>query len=55
MNKAINRPEMMDFVLRGEGDPMYNTALNPNLLGWNPKWEEDFEELYAMTRTRPGS
>ena len=48
MNKAINRQEMMDFVLRGEGDPMYNTALNPSLLGWNPKWEEDFEELYGF-------
>ena len=47
MNKAINRQEMMDFVLRGEGEPMYNTALNPSLLGWNPKWEEDFEGLYG--------
>ena len=47
MNKAINRQEMMDFVLRGEGEPMYNTALNPSLLGWNPQWEADFEELYG--------
>ena len=47
MNKAINRQEMMDFVLRGEGEPMYNTALNPSLLGWNPAWEEDFEGLYG--------
>ena len=47
MNKAINRQEMIDFVLRGDGVPMYNTALNPSLLGWNPKWETDFEELYG--------
>jgi len=48
MNKAINRQEMIDFVLRGDGVPMYNTALNPSLLGWNPKWETDFEELYGF-------
>ena len=47
MNKAIDRQEIMDFVLRGEGEPMYNTALNPSLLGWNPAWEADFEELYG--------
>jgi ABC-type transport system substrate-binding protein len=47
MNKAINRQGMIDFVLRGDGEPMYNTALNPSLLGWNPKWESDFEELYG--------
>ena len=47
MNKAIDRQEIMDFVLRGEGELMYNTALNPSLLGWNPAWEADFEELYG--------
>ena len=47
MNKSINRQEMIDHVLKGQGEVMYNTALNPSLLGWNPKWESDFEELYG--------
>jgi ABC-type transport system substrate-binding protein len=47
MNKAIDRQEMMDFVLRGEGDPMYVTAANPSIAGYNPQWEEDWEELYG--------
>ena len=37
MNKAINRDELLQFVLRGSGKPMYNTAFHPSLEGWNPK------------------
>jgi len=47
MNKAINRQEMLDFVLRGEGQIMHNTAFLPILGGWNSKWESDWEELYG--------
>jgi ABC-type transport system substrate-binding protein len=47
MNKAINRQEMIDFVLRGEGDPMFVTAANPSISGYNPQWEKDWEELYG--------
>jgi peptide/nickel transport system substrate-binding protein len=47
MNKAINRDELLQFVLRGSGKPMYNTAFHPSLEGWNPKWVEDWEELYG--------
>jgi ABC-type transport system substrate-binding protein len=47
MNKAINRQEMQDFILRGSGKPMYNTAFHPSLEGWNPQWVADWEELYG--------
>ena len=47
MNKAINRQEMMDFILRGGGKLMYNTAFHPSLEGWNPQWVEDWEEMYS--------
>jgi peptide/nickel transport system substrate-binding protein len=49
MNKAINRQEMLDFVLRGEGAIMYNMAFLPILGGgYNPQWEKDWEELYGF-------
>jgi oligopeptide transport system substrate-binding protein len=47
MNKAINRQEMMDFILRGGGKLMYNTAFHPSLEGWNSQWVEDWEEMYS--------
>ena len=49
MNKAINREEMLDFVLRGEGEPMYVTGYHEVLgKGYNPQWEQDWEELYGF-------
>ena len=48
MNKAIDRQEMLQHVLKGDGELMYNTAYHPVLgNGYNPQWEEDWEELYG--------
>ena len=48
MNKAINREEMLNHVLKGDGELMYNTAYHPVLgNGYNPQWEDDWEELYG--------
>ena len=47
MNKAINRQEITDFVLRGSGETMYNTAYHPTLEGWNDDWARDWEDLYG--------
>ena len=53
MNKAINRQEMLDFVLRGEGEIMYNMAFLPILgKGYNPQWEKDWEELYGFDQDK---
>ena len=48
MNKSINREEMLNHVLKGDGELMYNTAYHPVLgNGYNPQWEDDWEELYG--------
>ena len=48
INKAINRDEMMEHVLRGEGEIMLRTSVHPVLgAAYNPQWEEDWEELYG--------
>ena len=38
---------MQEFVLRGSGSLMYNTAFHPALEGWNPKWVEDWDANYG--------
>ena len=48
MNKAINREEMLEFVLRGEGEIMRNMAFLPILGGYNKDWDSDWEELYGF-------
>ncbi|MDE2940370.1 MAG: ABC transporter substrate-binding protein [Chloroflexota bacterium] len=48
MNRAIDREEMLQHVLKGDGELMYNTAYHPVLgNGYNPQWEADWEELYG--------
>ncbi len=48
MNKSIDRQEMLQHVLKGDGELMYNTAFHQVLRGWNPQWEEDWEALYGF-------
>ena len=47
MNKAIDRQEMLDHVLKGDGEIMLITQYHPILGIWNDQWEEDWEELYG--------
>ena len=48
MNQAIDRQEMLQHVLKGDGELMYNTAYHPVLgNGYNPQWEEDWDALYG--------
>ena len=47
MNKAINRDEMLDHVLKGQGDLMLLTQYHPALGVWNEDWVNDWEELYG--------
>ncbi len=47
MNKAINRQEMLDHVLKGDGELMLLTQYHPVLGTWNQAWEDDWEELYG--------
>ncbi len=47
MNKSINRAEMLDHVLKGQGELMLLTQYHPVLGTWNDQWEADWEELYG--------
>jgi len=48
MNKAIDRQELIDFILKGAGMTMYNTAYHPTLEGYNPEWEEKWDDMYGF-------
>ena len=47
MNKAIDRDEMLQHVLKGQGSLMLLTQFHPVLGVWNEAWENDWEELYG--------
>ena len=47
MNVAINRKELMNTVFAGRASLAYVSLWAPNSEGWNPKWESQFNELYA--------
>ena len=47
MNKAIDRAEMLDHVLKGQGELMLLTQYHPVLGTWNDQWEADWEGLYG--------
>ena len=48
MNKAIDRDEMLQHVLKGQGSLMLLTQFHPVLGVWNEAWESDWEELYGF-------
>ena len=48
MNKAIDREEMLQHVLKGQGSLMLLTQFHPVLGVWNEAWENDWEELYGF-------
>lgn len=48
MNKAIDRDEMLQHVLKGQGSLMLLTQFHPVLGVWNEDWENDWEELYGF-------
>ncbi|MCY4558387.1 MAG: ABC transporter substrate-binding protein [Chloroflexi bacterium] len=47
MNRAINRDQIINELFKGLGEPMYNTIFHQSLEGWNPRWEEEFDDKYG--------
>ena len=47
MNRAIDREQIINELFKGRGEPMYNTIFHDTLEGWNPRWEEEFDEKYG--------
>ena len=47
MNRSIDREQIINELFKGRGEPMYNTIFHQSLEGWNPRWEEDFDDKYG--------
>jgi peptide/nickel transport system substrate-binding protein len=47
MNKAVNREELLKVLYKGRAKNTYVAGFYPNLPGWDPTWEERFQEMYG--------
>ena len=47
LNKAISREQINEFIFRQGGTPMLVHGYHPTLPGWNPEWEDRWEEEYG--------
>lgn len=47
INKAIDRDALNEAFYGGEAEKMYMWYWQPELPGWNPEWEERWDELYG--------
>ena len=52
LNRAINREQIINELFKGRGEPMYNTIFHDTLEGWNPRWQEEFDEKYGYDPER---
>ncbi len=52
MNKAINRQEVITKVYRGEAEPARVSGFHRTLPGFNPEWDQKWEELYGYDPKR---
>ena len=48
LNQAINRDEVNQAYFGGKGATMHVNHLNPGRIGWNPRWEQEFESKYGF-------
>lgn len=46
-NMAINRKELLESVFAGKGTYTYVSGWLPISEGWNPQWEQQFDQLYG--------
>ena len=53
MNKAINRDELNEAIFEGAGERQWVGGIVPDFpAGYNPEWEERWEELYGYDPDR---
>ncbi|MDA1129813.1 MAG: ABC transporter substrate-binding protein, partial [Chloroflexi bacterium] len=52
MNRAVNRKEIRDTLLGGQGTDMPLFGFHPSLAGWNPRWQEEFDAKYGYDPVR---
>ena len=47
LNKAINRDELNKAFFGGKGELIYNNPYHPTKPGWNPAWQQRYQEAYG--------
>ena len=52
LNKAVNRQAILDTILGGRGKLLYNFPFPEHQRGYDPVWEERFEEMYGYDPER---
>lgn len=48
LNKAVDRDEINEFIFKGGGAPYRVVDYHPTLPGFNPEWDERWEEMYGF-------
>ena len=52
LNKAVDRDEINEFIFKGGGAPYRVVDYHPTLPGFNPEWDERWEEMYGFDPER---
>ena len=52
INKAINRQELLDEIMLGRAEMIRVWGYHSSLVGWNPDWETQWEEMYGYDPVR---
>jgi len=52
MNLAVNRADIMEYIYKGSGTPVYVYGFTPGHIGWDPRYEADFEANYGYDPDR---
>jgi ABC-type transport system substrate-binding protein len=52
INRAVNRQELLENIFAGQGWSHVTWGYHPNLEGWNPEWEQQFETKYGYAPQR---
>ena len=48
INKAIDREALNQAFYGGDAEPMYMWYWQPELPGWNPEWQQRWQDLYGF-------
>ena len=52
LNKAVDRDEINEFIFKGGGAPYRVVDYHPTLPGFNPEWDERWDEMYGFDPDR---
>jgi len=52
MNRAVNRADIMEYIYKGSGTPVYVYGFTPGHEGWDPRWEAEFDANYGYDPER---